>query len=244
MVALVLALEYDLFKFGNQLTTEERSLSLAELIFLSALLAAGIVAFIVRRLYESRNEAIRRIHRNLEIAKLKDQTRRDPLTGLLNRRGLLEALSPATSDLNREGRQNAFFLLDIDEFQRVNDLHGHLVGDQVLKIIVERIKSAVGPADILARLDGGDEFAVLARDVDRDEAQEIGRRLIAALQSEIFAEGAAHKVSICVGAVMLPEQGATSGEILSKADLAMYRAKEEDQPAVVFFDAADVPSQA
>jgi diguanylate cyclase (GGDEF)-like protein len=241
IVALVLALEYDLFKFGSELTTEERTLSLRELIFLSGLLAVGIVAFIVRRLYESRSEAIGRLQRNLEITKLKDQTRRDPLTGILNRRGLLEVLAWAISDLNRGICQHAFFLLDIDEFKRFNDVHGHTVGDQVLKVVVERLRAAVRPADILARLDGGDEFAVLARDVDRDEAGEIGRGLIAALRSEIFAEGATHKISICVGAVMLTEQGMTGGEILNMADLAMLRAKEVDQPPLVFYEDPESP---
>jgi diguanylate cyclase (GGDEF)-like protein len=239
IVAVILALEYDLFRFGNQLTAVERRLSLGELIFLTALLATGIVAFILRRLYEGRNEAISRAHREQEIKKLKDQSLRDPLTGVLNRRGLLEALSSAISSR----RQHAFFLLDLDEFKRINDLHGHAVGDQVLKVIVERFKDAARPTDILARLDGGDEFALLACDVDRDEAQAIGQRLIAALQEEIFAEGFAHKVCVCAGAVMLPERGMTSGEILSKADLAMYRAKEADQPALVFYEAADAPSQ-
>jgi diguanylate cyclase (GGDEF)-like protein len=243
IVAVVLALEYDLFRFGDQLTADERRISLGELLFLSALLAAGIFAFILRRLYEGRKEAAKRIHRDVELEQLREKTLRDPLTGVLNRRGILEALSSATSGLNQVERQHAFFLLGLDEFKRVNDLHGHSVGDQVLKVVVERIKAASRPTDILARLDGGDVFAVLAYDVDRDEAQVIGRRLVAALQSDIFADGSAHKVGACVGAVMLPEQGITSGEILSKADLAMYRAKGADQSALVFFEATDVPSQ-
>ena len=114
---------------------------------------------------------------------------------------------------------------------------------RVLKVVVERLRAAVRPADILARLDGGDEFAVLARDVGRDKAGVIGRGLIAALQSEIFAEGAAHKVSICVGAVMLTQHGTTSGEILDMADLAMLRARDADQLPLVFYEATDSPSQ-
>lgn len=242
IIAVVLALEYDLFKFGDQLTSEEHRLTLAELIFLTAVLAAGIFAFILRRLYENRSEAARQLYCKLEMQKLKDQTLHDPLTGLLNRRGLLSALASVTSDTHHEGRQHALLLLDLDDFKRVNDLHGHTVGDQVLKVIVGRFRAAARPIDILARLDGGDEFAVLAYDVDRDAAKSVGQRLIEALQTEVFVEGLPHKVGVSIGATMIPDQRMTATEILNEADLAMYRAKEEDQPALVFYDATDAPS--
>jgi diguanylate cyclase (GGDEF)-like protein len=238
IVAGVLALEYDLFRFGDELTVEERRLTLAELIFLSALLAVGIFAFILRRLYEGRTAAIHRLHRNLEIEKLKDQTLRDPLTGLLNRRGMQAALTAATSGAGDHGRQDALFLLDLDNFKRVNEIHGHSVADHVVKIIVERLSAVARPTDVLARL-GDDEFAVLAHDVDRDAAQATGQRFIAALQSEIFVEGYANTFSVAIGAVMVPQQGTTAGEVLHNADLAMYRAREQDQPALVFFGGPD-----
>ena len=238
IVAVVLALEYDLFRFGEQFTVEERRLTLAELMFLSALLAVGIFAFILRRLYEGRSAAVRRLHGNLEIEKLKDQTLRDPLTGLLNRRGMQAALASAALGPDHDRGPHAFFLLALNNLKRVNEIHGHSVADHVVKIIVERLSAVARPTDVLARL-GDDEFAVLAHDVDRDAAQATGQRFIAALQSEMFVEGYANTFSVAIGAVMMPQQGTTAGEVLHNADLAMYRAREQDQPTLVFFGSPD-----
>jgi diguanylate cyclase (GGDEF)-like protein len=239
IVAAVLALEYDLFRFGEELTPQERRLTLAELIFLSALLALGIFAFILRRLYEGRTTAARRVERHLQLKTLMDQVAHDPLTGFLNRRGLLPALTSTTATARRDSREHALFLLDLDNFKRINDLHGHTVGDQVLKAIAGRLRAAVRPTDVVARLGGSDEFAVLAHDIDREAAEALGQRLIAALQPKIFVEGYADTVTAAIGAVLIPQHGTTAEEVLHNADLAMYRAKEQDLPALVFFGGSE-----
>jgi diguanylate cyclase (GGDEF)-like protein len=127
-------------------------------------------------------------------------------------------------------------LLDLNDFKRVNDLYGHAEGDRVLQIVVERFRSATRPTDALAR-QGGDEFALLAYDVDREGASTIANRFIAALGRDIWAEGHAHDVGVSIGAAMIPDDGVTVQEILHHADLAMYRAKEQGRSALMFFDA-------
>ena len=232
--AVLLALEYDLFSFAHQLTTPERKLTLAEIIFLTALLVAGVVLFILRRLREERRDHARAFALELEIRDLRQQATQDPLTGLPNRRAMLAALTEATAGPRSDKHRHAFFLLDLNDFKRVNDRHGHAVGDRVLQIVVERFRAATRPIDMLARL-GGDEFAVLSYDVDRDAACAIGRRFIDALENPIQAEGHKHSVGVSVGAVLIPDDGVTPPEILRNADLAMYRAKKAERSALEFF---------
>jgi diguanylate cyclase (GGDEF)-like protein len=235
--ALLLALEYDLFIFANELTTASRKLTLAEIIFLTVLLVIGIVLFILRRLREERADHARAFALELEMRDLKQQAMQDPLTGLPNRRAMLAALAEATKGPRCNGRRHAFFLMDLNYFKQVNDRYGHAVGDRVLQIVVERFRAAARPADILARL-GGDEFAVLACDVDRDAALAIGQRFVAALRSDILVEGHAHRIGVSVGAALIPDDGVTLAEILRNADLAMYRAKEANSPMVMLYEPA------
>jgi diguanylate cyclase (GGDEF)-like protein len=242
-VAVLLALQYDLFRFADQLTTSERRITLAEAIFLTALLGVGICAFIVRRLHEERRDIARRLALDLEVRELRQQALQDPLTSLPNRRAMLSALANATAGPRSDGHRHAFFLLDLNEFKRVNDLHGHAVGDRVLQVVVERFRAAARPSDVLARL-GGDEFAVLSYDVDKEAASAIGHRFIATLQRHIMVEGTSHNVGVSVGATLIPDDGITAQEILCNADLAMYRAKDNDQSSLVFFEPASThPAQ-
>ena len=151
-----------------------------------------------------------------------------------NRRAMLSALSEATAGPRFDKHRHAFFLLDLNDFKRVNDRHGHAVGDRVLQIVVERFRAAARPTDMLTRL-GGDEFAVLAYEVDKEAASAIGERFIAALASPIRAEGHALSVGVSVGATLIPDDGITPEEILRNADVAMYRAKKADHSSLVFF---------
>lgn len=241
--AAILTLEYELFAFSAQMSDSERRIDILELMFLTGLLVAGIVAFIVRRLHEERRDVARRIMVDLEMNQLRHQATRDPLTGLPNRRAMLDALAQATCGPQADGHQHVFFLLDLNEFKRVNDLHGHAVGDRVLQVIVERFRSATRANDVLARL-GGDEFALLSHDVDRAGATAIGHRFIACIHSKIWVEGHAHDVGVSIGATIIPDDGVTAQEILRNADLAMYRAKDAERSALMFYEAgAEQPRQ-
>jgi len=234
-VAALLALEYDLFQFAGELTVPERKITLAEAIALTCLLAISLSGFILRRLQEQRQDSDRRMGVDLEMRKLRDLALLDPLTGLPNRRAVLAHLDEVEEQT--EGRKHVFFLLDLNGFKRVNDLHGHAVGDQVLQVVVERFKRVARPSDVLGRL-GGDEFAVLSYDVDKSAAASIGQRFLTTLEKEIWVEGSCHDVGVSVGAAFIPDNGTSAQEVLRNADLAMYRAKDKERSSLVFFDAA------
>jgi diguanylate cyclase (GGDEF)-like protein len=236
-VAGLLAIEYDLFRFASEMTTAERRITLLEGIALTVLLGCCIAAFVHRRMQEQRGDTERRS----EIDELRDLAMRDPLTNLPNRRAVLARLDELKPQ--EDGRQHAFFMLDLNEFKRANDGHGYAAGDSVLQVVAERFKRVARPSDVLARL-GGDEFAVLLYDVDRPGAIAVGTRFLVALEKQVWFEGIGHDVGVSIGAVLLPQDGITVPEILAKADVAMYRAKATDRSALVFFSSPDaIPRQ-
>jgi len=229
---LLLAIEFDLFHFMDQLTRAERRVTLVEAIALTVLLALCIAVFVVRRYWEGRLAEDRHWEVEAEIHELREQALRDPLTDLPNRRAVLTRLrDPALAE---EGRQHAFFLLDLDGFKQVNDRYGHVAGDQVLQVVADRFKGVARPTDLLARL-GGDEFAVLAYDVDAADAAVIGQRYIGALENQIRLNGVGHKIGVSVGVVLVPRDCAAPDTVIANADIAMYRAKATAHSALVFF---------
>jgi diguanylate cyclase (GGDEF)-like protein len=234
VVGLLLALEYDLFSFIGELSEPQRKISLAEAIFLTVLLALLIVTFVIRRLHEERRDVARQISTKKQLGQLRKQASRDSLTDLANRDAILSALEAITSP-SFLGRKHAFFLLDLNDFKRVNDLHGHVLGDRVLQVIAQRFRGVTRPSDILARL-GGDEFALLCYDVDRKTADAIAHRFIASLENEISVAGQSYQIGASIGAVLIPDDGSTAEEIIHHADLAMYRAKGLDCSSAVFFE--------
>jgi diguanylate cyclase len=233
LVATLLALEYDLFNFGEQLSVPQRRITLAEAIFLTVLLALRIFVFVIRRLREERRDVVRHVVTKNQVRELRALALQDSLTGLANRRALLRALTAATASPPADGSKHAFFLIDLNDFKRVNDLHGHSLGDRVLQVIAERFRTIARPSDLLARL-GGDEFAVLSYNVDRDTAYAIGLRFIATLESEIQVGGHSHVIGASIGAALIPDDGTTAEAIIHTADLAMYRAKGQDRSSLVF----------
>ena len=234
VVALLLALEYDLFSFIEELSEPQRKISLAEAIFLTALLGVLIVIFVIRRLHEERRDVARQISTKKQLAQLRKQASRDSLTDLANRDAMLGALHALTSPSSL-GRRHAFFLLDLNDFKRVNDLHGHVLGDRVLQVIAQRFRGVTRPSDLLARL-GGDEFALLCYDVDREAAAAIAQRFITSLGSEISVAGQSHMIGASIGAVLIPDDGLKAEDIIHRADLAMYLAKGQGCSSVVFFE--------
>ena len=235
IVALLLALQYDLFHFVADHPDPHVRISLAEAMVLTGLLALCIFAFVLRRLGDERRDVARRFAAGQQVRELKAMALEDALTGLANRRALLAALAAVTTSSSPNSGKSVLFLMDLDEFKRVNDVHGHALGDRVLKVVAQRFQRATRPGDLLARL-GGDEFAVLAHNVDRESALAIGRRFIAALESEIGVGGHSHAIGVSIGAALMPDDGITAEEIIHKADLAMYRAKGQELSSLEFFE--------
>lgn len=234
IVAILLALEYDLFSFIAQLSEPQRKISLAEAIFLTVLLALCIVAFVMRRLHEERRDVATQVATKVRLREFRRQASQDSLTDLANRRSLLKALESAMLQLP-VGLKHAFLLVDLNDFKRVNDLYGHTLGDRVLQVIAQRFRLVARPSDLLVRL-GGDEFALLCYDVDRDTTLAIARRLLASLEDEIRVGDHSYRIGASIGAALIPDHGNVAEEIIHRADLAMYRAKSLDQSSVVFFE--------
>ncbi len=157
------------------------------------------------------------------LRELEAKATHDPLTGLANRLLLFDRLELLLSQ--RHGVGIALAFLDLDGFKAVNDEHGHLVGDQVLRAVSERLLSAVRHGDVVARI-GGDEFVVVGQAEDEPTALALGQRLAAAVRGVHVSAGVEVEVSASVG-VAFVTAGDPSGadEVLSRADAVMYEAK-------------------
>ncbi len=150
----------------------------------------------------------------------------DALTGLANRRLLLDHLDHALLQAYRTGSKVAVLFCDIDRFKVVNDNLGHQVGDELLRVVGDRLRRAVRPGDTLSRF-GGDEFVIVLEGVTSgDEAGEVATAVLDALRDPITLR-AGHEVvaTVSIG-ISLSEYGKSRDELLHDADLAMYLAKE------------------
>jgi diguanylate cyclase (GGDEF)-like protein len=129
-------------------------------------------------------------------------------------------------------------LLDLNAFKRVNDLYGHGIGDEVLINIAMRLRRAARREDLVTRF-GGDEFAILARALaGSEDATNIALRVIKELDQPITTGPLKHHVGVSIGIALFPQDGRSEIEILRRADIALYRAKDEKpKSASRFFDA-------
>lgn len=166
-------------------------------------------------------------------ARLRHDALHDPLTGLANRALLLDRLEHAAQRLQWEPRRRfGVLLLDLDGFKAVNDTHGHIAGDSLLKELADRMQAAVRPADTVARL-GGDEFAVLVDSFVAPLAVEtLARRLRAAAAEPVQIGALRVGVSASIGAVISQSKPKDLSELLQHADAAMYRAKAQGGNAI------------
>lgn len=162
--------------------------------------------------------------RELET-RLREMARRDPLTGLANRRALRHALDRALEHTRGTGRLVAVLFVDLDGFKPINDRLGHEAGDEVLIVVGRRLRKGVRQTDTVARI-GGDEFAVVCEDLERPEdAAAIGRKIGDLLDRQMEIHGVTIEISssigLAFGALPVDEPKA----LLARADRAMYEAK-------------------
>ncbi len=159
----------------------------------------------------------------------------DPLTGLFNRRRFDEELDRQLSEAQRYGRRGALLFLDLDQFKDVNDSLGHRAGDDLLTSLAVLLRQRLRDTDVIGRL-GGDEFAVLVPHANAEQAAAVARDLLDAIRIHTFAIGGGPLgITVSVGIALFPEHGVSAGELLSRADMAMYRAKEEGRNRVSMF---------
>jgi diguanylate cyclase (GGDEF)-like protein/PAS domain S-box-containing protein len=163
-----------------------------------------------------------------ETKALEDQLRHrafhDPLTSLPNRALFQDRVEHSLAASGRTAGGIAVMFVDLDDFKTVNDSLGHPSGDQLLRLVGDRIKDCLRSGDTAARL-GGDEFAILLDNADGADAVRVAERIFSALEAPVIIEGREVFVSCSTGIAVDPERTSGAGELLRDADTAMYAAK-------------------
>lgn len=164
---------------------------------------------------------------------LQEQVIRDPLTGLYNRRYLYITLERELLRAAREGYPVGFVMIDIDHFKRVNDQYGHAAGDLVLRVLAEEMIKNTRASDIVCRY-GGEEFLIVMFNAALSGVVSYAEKLCQALREREIEFGEVHfQVTLSAGIADYPLHGETSELVLSAADKALYRAKNEGRDRVV-----------
>ena len=162
--------------------------------------------------------------KRLEVA-LEHRALHDPLTELANRTLFLDRLGQSLLSARREGKKVAVVMLDVDGFKKVNDLHGHAVGDKLLKEVAARLRMGLRATDTAARI-GGDEFAwVLPQVTGRHTAQLMVRKRLHALDASFSTDNVRIEVRVSAGIAVYPDDGRDVDTLMRFADAAMYSDK-------------------
>jgi diguanylate cyclase (GGDEF)-like protein/PAS domain S-box-containing protein len=158
----------------------------------------------------------------------------DPLTGLANRALFTREMDAALSRVQRLGRHIALLCLDLDRFKAINDSYGHMTGDQLLIEVADRLRGCVRKSDLIARM-GGDEFAIIQDIENPQDAQHLATRIVEAMKQPIVINDIALEVGASVGIAIAPTDGMDANNLLSRADLAMYRVKADGRNSWCFY---------
>ncbi|MGZ8181346.1 MAG: putative bifunctional diguanylate cyclase/phosphodiesterase [Methylobacter sp.] len=165
----------------------------------------------------------------------------DPLTGLPNRRLLLDRLDLALASSHRSGRKGALLFIDLDNFKTLNDTLGHDMGDLLLQLVAVRLSSCIREGDTVARL-GGDEFVIMLEDLSKQaveaatQTETIGEKILVALNQTYQLAKHEYYSTPSIGASLFNGHEQSTDELLKQADIAMYQAKTSGRNALRFFD--------
>lgn len=165
----------------------------------------------------------------------------DPLTGLPNRRLLIDRLLQAIVSSTRTGREGALLFIDLDNFKTLNDTHGHGRGDILLQQVGERLVACAREGDTVARL-GGDEFVIMLEDLSQRvseaaaQAEILGGKILYALNLPFDLVGNEYHITPSIGVTLFSDHHNSADELMKRADLAMYQAKAAGRNTLRFFD--------
>lgn len=166
---------------------------------------------------------------------IRDLAMNDALTGMPNRRALREQLRAAIARADRIRSKLALLVVDLDAFKPVNDRHGHVIGDLVLKEVARRMTSVLRQGEIRARL-GGDEFVVVIEFASEAGVRRVAHAMVETLCQPMSFDGVTVQIGASVGIAMFPTVAHCDEDLLRKADAALYRAKQEGRGAVRIYD--------
>ncbi|UNU43971.1 EAL domain-containing protein [Sphingopyxis sp. YF1] len=198
------------------------------------ILNIALILFGWRR-YEDLN---REIHeRTVAEQKARYLADRDPLTDFLNRRAMLEQGQDLIAAAAEARRHVALFLLDLDHFKTVNDIHGHAAGDRLLKVAAERIAAVLPPSALMARL-GGDEFVAMLmfEPAGRAHVDTLAAQLVTALEEPVTHDGQQIRIGASIGIALATDASAAMDTMVRQADIAMYHCKDEGRNRFCWFE--------
>ncbi|MHB9798419.1 sensor domain-containing protein [Pseudomonas sp. MT3] len=167
----------------------------------------------------------------------------DALTDLPNRALLMDRLKQQIALLQRHNLRGALLFLDLDHFKHINDSLGHSVGDAILQMVTARLEASVRQEDTVARL-GGDEFVILLTGIDGSRLEtarrvrQLAEKLRDLLAEPMLLDGHRLQITPSIGIALIPDDGATPEDLLKRADIAMYRAKDAGRNTVQLFHAS------
>jgi len=197
----------------------------------AAVLAAGLVIIMLMR-------GLRRSSAELEAerARAEHQARHDPLTGLANRAMFQERLTQALERLSPDSDPVALLALDLDRFKQVNDTLGHEAGDELLRLVSERIKALLGDTDTLARL-GGDEFVILQSAIKTvNDSSRLSEKIITRVSEPYKLAGTDVRIGVSIGVALARDSARDGLDLPARADLALYQAKESGRNQYKLYD--------
>jgi diguanylate cyclase (GGDEF)-like protein/PAS domain S-box-containing protein len=211
----------------------------------------GSEAVVLDRGYIIRDDAgraVRMIGAMVDLTERRQAERRieylafyDPLTRLPNRQLLMDRLRAALAASATRRGYNALFFIDLDNFKSLNDTGGHAVGDQLLQQVAHRLGTCVSHSDTVARF-GGDEYVILLEQLSADreaactEAGAVGERILHALRQPYKLDNYRHATTASIGVVLFSDDKDDIGELLKRADMAMYQAKAAGRNGLCFFN--------
>jgi diguanylate cyclase (GGDEF)-like protein len=206
---------------GGQLPDTASGLKVAFILNIAIILFGWRRSKDLRRVLDAYEEAERTAHRNANT---------DPTTGLANRRELMRSVSEAVAAKD----SGVLLLLDLDHFKRVNDLHGHLAGDQLLRYVAEAMNQAAPNAGCCARI-GGDEFAILLEGASAADGEAVAQSILNRLTTPLVVGGAQIQASASVGLAQLG-RSQSDEDLLRQSDVALYAAKAAGRNGFAWFD--------
>jgi diguanylate cyclase (GGDEF)-like protein len=208
----------------------------------TGLLMAGLLLWnrTLRRAVSQRTQALQQelAERHRLEERLRQLAEHDPLTGLLNRAALTEALRRSLALAARQKWSVAVMFIDLDDFKAINDTMGHAAGDEVLRQVAQRLSGCLRESDLLGRL-GGDEFIVVAEalhDGPRN-AIELADKLMLQMKRPYFVDGRALSTGFSAGIALFPADGDSPEILIANADAAMYQAKQRGRFRAVLYEA-------
>ena len=213
------------------LVAETRVIGEAMLRYGALLAAASLSAMVATALVTRRVKVrMRRTERQLEYLAYTD-----PVTDLPNRRYTYEMLEIQIAASQRKGSQVGLLLIDLDNFKAVNDTAGHAAGDRLLRSVATVLRATVRPTDFVGRI-GGDEFAVIVSPLRLEtDLDNVAQRILEGLRCPLQLDGLEMTPTASIGASVFPQDASAMSELLSNADVALYRAKENGRDTLSIF---------